>query len=649
MARPRTTLKNESWSAPDNQLARLQQALATRHGTHRDWAIFDQRLRQHLPILRDELSKLYGVRGDFEAFLGDLLDDAFVTWTERDTALKARDAEHESHPHWFESEQMLGGVCYVDLFAGTFEGIEAEIPYFQELGLTYLHLMPPFFCPEPHSDGGYAVSSYRQTKPSLGDIEDLRRLSAKLRAAGISLVLDFVFNHTSDEHVWAERARADDPAYRDFYYVFPDRREPDNYERTLREIFPDEHPGAFSQLPDGRWVWTTFHSYQWDLNYSNPAVFRAMAGEMLFIANLGVEFLRMDAVAFIWKQLGTSCENLPQAHTLLRAYNALARIAAPSLMFKSEAIVHPDDVASYIAPAECQVSYNPLQMALLWNSLATREVNLLQHALEHRHNLPDGTAWVNYVRSHDDIGWTFADEDAIHFGIHGFNHRQFLNRFFVNRFPGSFARGVPFQDNPATGDCRISGTAASLCGLEQNDPHAVARLLLLYGVAFSAGGIPLIYLGDEVGSLNDPAYINDTGKAGDSRWVHRPAREAERYAARHDPTSVPGRIFLGLRRLIELRKHLPALRGGRLTPFWTRNRSVLGFVRQGKESGTAAPVAVTVFGNFSEASQYISSEVVATLPPALIDLISNCAFDTRAGIHLAPYQLLWLTTPDRGE
>ena len=642
MARTRTTLKNESWPAPDNQLARLQQALAARHSTHRDWAAFDLRLRQHLPILRDELSRLYGVRGDFEDFLGELLDDAFTAWTQRDSALKARDAEHESHPHWFESEQMLGGVCYVDLFAGTFEGVEAEIPYFQELGLTYLHLMPPFFCPEPHSDGGYAVSSYRQTKPSLGSIDDLRRLSTKLREAGISLVLDFVFNHTSDEHAWAQGARAGDPAYRDFYYVFPDRREPDAYERTLREIFPDEHPGAFSQLPDGRWVWTTFHSYQWDLNYSNPTVFRAMAGEMLFIANLGVEFLRMDAVAFIWKQLGTSCENLPQAHTLLRAYNALARIAAPSLMFKSEAIVHPDDVVSYIAPAECQVSYNPLQMALLWNSLATREVNLLQHALEHRHNLPEGTAWINYVRSHDDIGWTFADEDAIHFGVHGFDHRRFLNRFFVNRFPDSFARGVPFQDNPATGDCRISGTAASLCGLEQNDPHAVARLLLLYGVAFSAGGIPLIYLGDEVGSLNDPAYINDPGKAGDSRWVHRPAREAERYAARHDPASVPGRIFLGLRRLIELRKHLPALRGGRLTPFWTRNRSVLGFVRQGTEAVTSTPSAVTVFANFSESTQHISPEVIATLPAQLIDLISNCAFDTRAGIHLAPYQLLWL-------
>jgi amylosucrase len=305
-------------------------------------------------------------------------------------------------------------------------------------------------------------------------------------------------------------------------------------------------------------------------------------------------------------------------------------------MFKSEAIVHPDDVVSYIAPAECQISYNPLQMALLWNTLATREVNLLQQALEQRHNLQPGTAWVNYVRSHDDIGWTFADEDAIHFGINGFDHRQFLNRFYVNRFAGSFARGVPFQDNPVIGDCRISGTAASLCGLEQSDPHAVTRLLLLYGVVLSSGGIPLIYLGDEVGALNDPSYVNDPGKAGDSRWVHRPARDAARYAQRFDPTSDAGRIHCGLRRMIALRKHLSVLQGGQLTAFWTHNPAVLGYLREQDDK------RLLVLGNFSEVEQTVSASVLSALPENLIDLIGNSAFDSRQDITLAPYQMLWL-------
>ena len=263
---------------------------------------------------------------------------------------------------------MLGGVCYVDLFANNIKGIKSKIPYFKELGLTYLHLMPLFKAPEGENDGGYAVSSYREVHPPLGTIKQLASLARELRNAGISLVVDLVFNHTSDEHTWAEHAKAGDDEYVDFYRIFPTRKLPDRYEQTLREIFPDEHPGAFSPLPMGEglgvrgWVWTTFHSYQWDLNYANPAVFNRMAEEMLFLANQGVEVIRLDAVAFIWKEMGTSCENLPGAHTLIQAFNAVSRIASPALLFKSEAIVHPDDVVKYIDPEECQLSYNPLQI-----------------------------------------------------------------------------------------------------------------------------------------------------------------------------------------------------------------------------------------------------------------------------------------------
>ena len=612
--------------------ARLQSAF----GKHKTWPAFKARLQAHLPRLCFELAPLYGEHDDFDGIVERLLRTAFLAWEARPESLKQQDLAREAQPDWFQSEKMMGAVCYVDLFAGNFKGLDAQIPYFQELGLTYLHLMPPYLCPEPHNDGGYAVSSYRDVKPSLGTMADFQRVIGKLRDAGISVVLDFVFNHTSDEHDWAIAARANEPRYRNYYYIFDDRTQPDAFERTTREIFPDEHPGAFSQLSDGRWVWTTFHSYQWDLNYSNPDVFEAMAGEMLFIANLGVDFLRMDAVAFVWKRLGTPCENLPEAHHLLRAYNALTRIAAPSLLFKSEAIVHPDAVAAYISPEECQISYNPLQMALLWNTLATREVNLLQQALDRRHNLPVHTAWVNYVRSHDDIGWTFADEDALEFSIHGFDHRQFLNRFYVNRFDGSFARGVPFQDNPSTGDCRISGTAASLCGLEQGDPHAVARLVLLYSVVLSTGGIPLLYLGDEVGTLNDLDYINDPGKAGDSRWVHRPVCNTEGYRQRHDPTTVAGRVFNGLVRLIQLRKHMRAFGGSVLTPFWTQNPCVLGYLRG------QLPERVLVLANFSEHQQTVQSVMLMSMPAQATDLISGLGFNLREPLVLQAYQTVWL-------
>jgi amylosucrase len=341
-----------------------------------------------------------------------------------------------------------------------------------------------------------------------------------------------------------------------------------------------------------------------------------MAEEMLFLANQGVEVIRLDAVAFIWKALGTNCENLPNAHQLIRAFNAVARIAAPALLFKSEAIVHPDEVARYIAPEECQLSYNPLLMALLWNSLATRKVRLLSQALATRFRIDPGCAWVNYVRVHDDIGWTFSDEDAARLHVSGYDHRNFLNEFYRGRFPGSFARGLPFQENPNTGDCRISGTCASLAGLEkaleEEGPAevelAIRRILLIHGIILTAGGIPLIYLGDEIGTLNDYGYRENPAHRNDSRWVHRPKADLERYARRHDPKTIEGRVFLGLQRLIEVRKRYEVLSGGELETIATESDHVLGFIRPRGDEGAL------VFANFSEAPQTIGSEVLERYP-----------------------------------
>jgi len=599
-------------------------------------ADFLQRFDRHFPQLYRLFHALYGGRPDFQEQLSALVAQTARSWNERPAELKAVDAQRDTHEGWFLSNSMLGGVCYVDRYAEDLEGVRARIPYFKELGLTYLHLMPLFLAPEPHSDGGYAVSSYREVNPRLGTMEQLRTLAAELRANGISLVVDFIFNHTSDEHDWARRAAKGDPEFSDYYWIYPDRAMPDAFEQNVREIFPEDHPGSFIEMPDGRWVWATFHTYQWDLNYSNPDVFRAMAGEMLFLANQGVEILRMDAVAFIWKQLGTPCENLPEAHTLLQAFNAVCRLAAPSLLFKSEAIVHPDEVALYIDPAECQISYNPLQMALIWEAMATRDVSLLSQALERRHNIPAGTSWVNYVRSHDDIGWTFADEDAAELGINGFDHRRFLNAFYVNRFPGSFARGVPFQDNPRTGDCRISGTTASLCGLEEGTAQAVDRILLAHSVAFSTGGIPLLYLGDEVGQLNDYGYTLEEGHGADSRWVHRPHYPADRYAKRHDPATPEGAVFEGLRKMIAVRSRTPEFAGTRLVHFNSNNRGVLGYQRPG--DGTR----ILVLANFSDVHQAVTAGTLSGFATEGVDILTGRTVRIGEGIVLGPQEFVWL-------
>lgn len=597
---------------------------------------FDRRLRTHFPRLLALFTDVYGDRRDCLDQLGALLVSAARSWAQRPDELRRVDAQREADPDWFQGNRMLGGVCYVDRYAGDLDGIRNRIPYFKSLGLTYLHLMPLFEAPERNSDGGYAVTSYRQLNPALGDIDGLRTLAAELRTCGISLVVDFIFNHTADEHVWSRKALAKDPEFEGYYWIFPDRTLPDAFERTTREVFPDDHPGSFVPLPDGRWVWSTFHSFQWDLNYSNPAVFTAMAGEMLFLANLGIDVLRMDAVAFIWKQLGTACESLPQAHTLISAFNAVCRIAAPALLFKAEAIVHPDEVARYLDPGQCQLAYNPLQMALTWEALATRDATLLADALERRHAVPAGTSWVNYVRSHDDIGWTFADEDAARYGVDGFGHRRFLNAFYVGRFEGSFAAGVPFQENPRTGDSRVCGTTASLAGLQTHQSGAVARILLAHSIALSTGGVPLLYLGDEVGQLNDDGYLADPDRADDSRWVHRPIYPADRYVERDDPATDAGRVYSGMRHLIGLRRRLDALAGTALTSFRTGNRHVLGYARPGEDGGVLALV------NVSDSPQTIAADLLAALPATAHDLVADITVDLWTDVELDPLQFVWL-------
>jgi len=627
---------------------RVQARLAAQAAADPDgWQDFSRRLDANFPHLFKTYHGLYAARYDFFYHLEELLVAVALSWFDRPAALRSLDAAREADPHWFKSERMLGGVCYVDLFAGNLEGVRAQIPYFKELGLTYLHLMPLFASPAGNNDGGYAVSSYRDVNPSLGTMPQLSTLATELRANGISLVLDFVFNHTSDEHAWARKAQAGDPDYEEFYYVFPDRTMPDAYDKNLREIFPDVRPGSFTYRPDmKRWVWTTFNSFQWDLNYSNPSVFRAMAGEMLFLANAGIEVLRLDAVAFVWKQLGTSCENLPQAHLLIQAYNALARMAAPALLFKSEAIVHPDDVVKYIGPGECQLSYNPLLMALLWEALATREVKLLQGSLRDRFRINPACAWVNYIRCHDDIGWTFDDGDAARVNIHGFDHRRFLNAFYTGRFTGSFAAGLPFQENPKTGDCRISGTAASLAGLEKalfdNDPPqielALRRILLLHSIILSMGGVPLLYLGDEIGMLNDYGYVRDPAKAGDSRWVHRPFADQAQMESRHDPATLSGRLFTRLLRLIAQRSASPALGAGETTIFDSGNGHVLGYVRQ--HGGQR----LLLFANFSEGKQTVAHSVVRIqgLAYHFHDLVTDERITLSGDLELGPLRFVWL-------
>lgn len=601
----------------------------------------------HWPTLFDLLLELYRERYDLYFHLESILETMARTALERTAELRDIDHTRVNNPHWFESNNMVGGALYVDLFSENLGRLRKHVKYLKDLGLTYVHLMPLFAVRPGNNDGGYAISNYRSIDPRLGTIEDLKKLSAEFRKHGICLVLDFVFNHTADDHEWAKAAVTGDPEYQEYYYMFPDRKLPDAYEQNLREIFPTVRRGNFTWNDSvKRWIWTTFNSFQWDLNYANPAVFNAMLGELLFLANTGVDIVRLDAVAFIWKQMGTGCENLPQAHSIIRAFNQAARIATPGLLFKSEAIVHPDEVMRYISPEECQLSYNPTLMALAWESLATREIKLLQRSLHRRHDVPDGTTWCNYLRCHDDIGWTFDDGDASAVGINAYDHRQFLNAFYTGQFPGSFARGVPFQSNPETGDMRISGTLASLAGLEQaleaNNSKwiemALRRILLLHGIIMSVGGIPLLYLGEEWGILNDYDFVKDPAKAGDTRWIHRSKMKWEYLEDLSEQNSIRHRLFNSIRSMIRIRKQLRAFAGDDLKVMSMDNGHILGYLR------TCEGNRIIVLANFSDQPQSIDGNRIRTtgLGRFFEDKLTGNTISTGGELKLKPYELLWL-------
>lgn len=609
---------------------------------------FEARLKQNFGVFFEAFFALYGDQYDFFYHLETTLLACTNAFMDRPAPLREQDERRIANPVWFQSHEMLGGVCYVDLFAGNFAGLLQQIPYLEELGLTYLHLMPLFAVPEPHNDGGYAVSSFRETNPRLGTMEDLQTVIDALRQRGISLVLDFVFNHTSDEHDWALRAKQGDRRYQNFYRMFEDRTLPDQYQPLLREIFPEQAPGSFTfNSETGKWVWTTFYPFQWDLNYANPEVFAAMFGEMMFLFNSGVDVLRLDAVPFVWKELGTTCENLPQVHALIRAYRALVSSAAPGVLFKSEAIVHPRDVRSYVTPEECQLSYNPILMVSLWEAAATRNVRFLTHTMRRQFPLRSEVAWVNYLRSHDDIGWGFADEDALELGMNPFDHRYFLNMFYSGQFPGSFAKGEPFNFNPQTMDMRISGTLASLAGLEQamllQDEvlidRAIDRICTLFAVVLTAGGIPLIYLGDELGTLNDYGYRDDPLKAADSRWLHRPKADPSHIEARNQPGTVTHRIYSRLKTMIAIRKANPAFGSGTTEFIDLVSPHVLAYCRND---------FVLCLANFGDqpAAVNLTETGLRWATSRLTDWITGR--DVEAQIELQPLETVWLSAVSAG-
>ncbi len=520
----------------------------------------------------DELRRLYlELYPDGAASYTEFTDMLHRSWKARKRALREQDKRREDDPGWYRRRDLTGMMLYTDAFAGNLRGVREKLSYLKECQINYLHLMPLLESPKGRSDGGYAVSDFRAVQPELGTMEDLETLADACRRAGIKLCLDFVMNHTSEEHEWARRARAGEKAYEDRYFFYENWDEPREYERTVPQVFPTTAPGSFTELPDGRVVMTTFYPYQWDLNYANPDVLRDMTENLLFLANRGVDVIRLDAIPYIWKQPGTPCRNLPQVHVLARILRLSCEIACPGVLLLGEVVMEPVKVLPYFGTTdkpECHMLYNVTTMCTTWHTLATGDVSLLRRQQETVCALPRDFLFLNYLRCHDDIGWGL-DYPWLRsrFGADEAAHKRYLNDFFTGKWPGSRMRGELYNDDPSLGDARLCGTTASLCGVEsaesENDPFWLSRAisldLTLHAWMLSQSGIPVIYSGDEIGQLNDYGYHDspDPEKRADSRNLHRGPFRWDLAELRNDPESRQGKQFRGLKRLILLRGKEP--------------------------------------------------------------------------------------------
>jgi amylosucrase len=537
-----------------------------------DWQHFYTRLGANFYAIYSLFQHLYGQREDFKSQLASLVSVLSRQYAQRAPHLRLKDLEREKNHDWFMQQKLVGMALYCEGFAGNLANMKEKLAYLQELGVNLVHILPICDCPEQANDGGYAVRDFRKIDPRYGSMEDLEQLISAMQQSDMLLTLDVVANHTSDEHAWALKAKEGDQHYQDYYYMYPDRAMPDMFEASMPEVFPEHAPGSFTFNPEtGKWVMTVFNNYQWDLNYTNPAVLIEIVDIILFWANKGVDILRLDAVAFLWKKIGSTSQNEREAHLILQLLKDCCQVTAPGVIFIAEAIVAPLEIIKYfgedaVNAKECEIAYNATFMALLWDAVATKNTVLLTNGVKDLPEKLDRATWLNYVRCHDDIGLGFSDQAIIASGFEPVSHRRFLVDYYTGQYPDSNARGFAFGVNRKTGDARISGALASLAGLEtalaNNDQpaidNAILTIVLLHNLIMSFGGIPLLYYGDAVGTLNNDGYLQDSSKMNDNRWVHRPTLDWDEMALRNEPGTVQQRLFSQIKQMIAIRKEISA-------------------------------------------------------------------------------------------
>lgn len=636
--------------------ASLHKLISSKFEEKNPKALFELRLATNLSLIQQLFFSIYPEEkysGDFSRLL-DILPKLFAL---RPSELMAQDVQRLEMGNWYQSEKMVGMQLYVEHFNKDLNGLKAKLPYLKELGVNFLHLMPITTRPKGENDGGYAVNNYLQVDKKYGTKEDLLKLTKELRKQDMFLMLDFVVNHTSNEFSWAKKAAKGDKKYQGYYYTFENDTIPKEFEKSMPEVFPETSPGNFTYISEmDHWVMTVFNDYQWDLNYTNPEVFMEMLTNLVKLSNMGVDLVRFDALAFLWKKMGTISQNLPEAHNIIALFRMCLQVIAPGTIFLAEAIVAPTQIIKYFGENqkegnECEVAYNASLMALLWNSVATKKTALLYKSLTNVPAKPKDCTWINYIRCHDDIGLGYENKFIEDIGWDPQQHRKFLLDYYCQRLDWSDALGLMFMYNPKTGDGRITGSAASLLGLEkgvnENDDAlikgAITKIIMFHGVILAYGGIPMIYAGDEIGTLNDYSFLEETAKKEDSRWVNRPKQDWETIAKVNTKKLPQSKIFKTLQKLIAIRKETPVFAdSNNLTLHNTGNDHILVFERTGDSNE-----GLLVICNFDEKPQVVEASWILKLgyftkgEPK--DLVSNKKISIKSGLlEVLPYQILWL-------
>ncbi|MFI0490695.1 alpha-amylase family protein [Flavobacterium sp.] len=614
---------------------------------------FHLRMGANFPIISDLFQKIYSETSYQEEAFELLMNSLVKNFEERSTLQKNRDLVRMANPNWYSSQEIVGMMLYVDLFNTDFNGLKEKIPYFKDLGINTVHLMPFLDVPEFENDGGYAVRNYREVSARFGTMADFEGLVKEFQENDMNLVMDFVLNHCADQHEWAIKGRNGDPKYKDFFYFFPDRKLPNEFEKTMIDIFPDTAPGNFTFLPESnQWVMSLFYGYQWDLNYKNPMVLVEMIDTMLFWSNKGIDIFRFDAVAFMWKEIGKFNQNLPEVHVLLQLFKLCGQIVAPGVAYIAEAIVAPTEIIKYFGQGlaqgdECDIAYNANFMALSWESMATRNTELLKKSMRAVPTKPRNTTWINYARCHDDIGLGFEDYLVTELGLDSLQHHLYILKHYCDGFNGSFSLGQRFMTEHGTGKARISGSMAALCGLEKalkenNETEiklAIKRINLQHAVILSLGGLPMIYSGDEVALPNNYEYLNDESKKYDNRWLHRSKMNWNLTENIASSTSAEAQVYQNLKKLIAVRKQTPAFADNNDLQYIDYINTHLLVYKKTDKNGDE----VYVIANFSEFNTIFERSIFTGLTENKIyNLISESYIDINEKNFISAYDVLWL-------